>query len=369
MPLTTQASASLVSRCALPAQSAGDLPPNSWGKELAHTRDPTPTELDPNDPKSKQTYIPQSESFEEYMARRSGSQGATTTAAAPVQAASSSQAGRKIDYGRPGYDPKTRTLERNVVSRAVEAVSNFVNTPVAIPPPTARKIDYGRSWLRSQDPHAAAQRARPRRTLLLRRTLLPRLLRRARRLQRAARSTTAALATTRRTPRVLLRHSALRRTPARRLGAAVGPQDRLRSSWLRPKNRTLQRASRSYSAAPSYSAATVAASRRLQRAARSTTAALATTRRTARRLLRRLAAPSYSAPQSGRKIDYGRSWLRPEEPRRESTALAAPSYGAAPASSAMPWPSLRRRQRAARSTTARPGYDPKNRPACDARPC
>jgi len=52
------------------AQSAGDLPPNAWGEEKAHTRDPTPTVLDPNDPKSKQTHIPQSESFEEYMARR-----------------------------------------------------------------------------------------------------------------------------------------------------------------------------------------------------------------------------------------------------------------------------------------------------------
>jgi hypothetical protein len=52
------------------AQSAGDLPPNPWGEEKAHTRDPTPTILDPNDPKSKQTHIPQSESFEEYMARR-----------------------------------------------------------------------------------------------------------------------------------------------------------------------------------------------------------------------------------------------------------------------------------------------------------
>ena len=52
------------------AQSAGDLPPNAWGEEKAHTRDPTPTVLDPNDPKSKQTHIPQSESFQEYMARR-----------------------------------------------------------------------------------------------------------------------------------------------------------------------------------------------------------------------------------------------------------------------------------------------------------
>ncbi len=35
-----------------------------------HTRDPKPTTLDPNDPKSKQTHIPKGESFEEYMKRR-----------------------------------------------------------------------------------------------------------------------------------------------------------------------------------------------------------------------------------------------------------------------------------------------------------
>ncbi len=35
-----------------------------------HTRDPKPTVLDPNDPKAKQTHIPKSESFEEYMKRR-----------------------------------------------------------------------------------------------------------------------------------------------------------------------------------------------------------------------------------------------------------------------------------------------------------
>jgi len=52
------------------AQSDGDLPPNDWGDEKAHTRDPTPTTIDPNDPKSKQTHIPEGESFAEYMARR-----------------------------------------------------------------------------------------------------------------------------------------------------------------------------------------------------------------------------------------------------------------------------------------------------------
>lgn len=54
-----------------PPQDAGDLPDDGWGGEKkAHTRDPTPTTLDPNDPKSKQTHIPKSESFEEYMKRR-----------------------------------------------------------------------------------------------------------------------------------------------------------------------------------------------------------------------------------------------------------------------------------------------------------
>merc|ERR1719199_1962631 len=69
-----------------PAQSAGDLPPNAWGKELAHTRDPNPTVLDPNDPKAKQTHIPESESFAEYMARRNGG-AAAPAAAAPAPAA------------------------------------------------------------------------------------------------------------------------------------------------------------------------------------------------------------------------------------------------------------------------------------------
>jgi hypothetical protein len=36
----------------------------------SHSRDPKPTVLDPNDPKAKQTYVPPSETFEEYMKRR-----------------------------------------------------------------------------------------------------------------------------------------------------------------------------------------------------------------------------------------------------------------------------------------------------------
>jgi len=56
---------------ARPAQDAGDLPSGGWGGEAkAHSRDPTPTALDPNDPKAKQTHIPQGDSFEAYMARR-----------------------------------------------------------------------------------------------------------------------------------------------------------------------------------------------------------------------------------------------------------------------------------------------------------
>ena len=42
-----------------PAQDAGDLPDAGWsGDKKAHTRDPVSTRLDPNDPKSKQTYVP-----------------------------------------------------------------------------------------------------------------------------------------------------------------------------------------------------------------------------------------------------------------------------------------------------------------------
>jgi hypothetical protein len=47
------------------------LTPICWFTETKpHTRDPKPTTLDPNDPKAKQTHIPKSESFEEYMKRR-----------------------------------------------------------------------------------------------------------------------------------------------------------------------------------------------------------------------------------------------------------------------------------------------------------
>ena len=109
------------------AQSAGDLPPNAWGEEKAHTRDPTPTILDPNDPKAKQTHIPQSESFAEYMARRNGG-AAAPAAAAPAPAAPQYSApaapapsynsnagynpgssGRRISYNaNAGYNPRGR---------------------------------------------------------------------------------------------------------------------------------------------------------------------------------------------------------------------------------------------------------------------
>ena len=44
---------------------------SGWGSDTKpHTRDPKPTTLDPNDPKGKQTHIPVSQSFEEYMKSR-----------------------------------------------------------------------------------------------------------------------------------------------------------------------------------------------------------------------------------------------------------------------------------------------------------
>ena len=54
----------------------------------AHSRDPKPTTLDLNDPKSKQTYIPPAETFEEYMKRRAAqgkNQGTTVQAKQTAQ--------------------------------------------------------------------------------------------------------------------------------------------------------------------------------------------------------------------------------------------------------------------------------------------
>merc|ERR1719478_1603299 len=44
------------------------------------TRDPAPTEVDPNDPKAKQTAIHKAESFADYLAKRSGGGGGAAPA-------------------------------------------------------------------------------------------------------------------------------------------------------------------------------------------------------------------------------------------------------------------------------------------------
>jgi len=51
------------------------------------TRDPAPTDIDPNDPKGKQQAIHKAESFADYLARRSGGQPAAAAPAAPAAAA------------------------------------------------------------------------------------------------------------------------------------------------------------------------------------------------------------------------------------------------------------------------------------------
>ena len=48
------------------------------------TRDPAPTEIDPNDPKAKQTAIHKAESFADYLAKRSGGGGAAPAPAPPA---------------------------------------------------------------------------------------------------------------------------------------------------------------------------------------------------------------------------------------------------------------------------------------------
>ena len=137
-PSPPQASASLVTRSAHPAQSAGDLPRNSWGAELAHTRDPAPTVLDASDPKAKQTHIPEGESFAEYLVRRASSQSVSSAAAPTGRTA--------VTYSTTsgGYDPKKRAaLESSYSATPATSSAAFVAAPVPVGAARAR-IDYGR---------------------------------------------------------------------------------------------------------------------------------------------------------------------------------------------------------------------------------
>ena len=100
--------------------------------------------LDANDPKAKQTHIPEGESFAEYLARRAGGQpqSADSTVATTGRAA--------VTYGRNGYDPKKRdSLESSYSARP--ATSNeapspaFVASPAPVSAGAGRKaIDYGK---------------------------------------------------------------------------------------------------------------------------------------------------------------------------------------------------------------------------------
>ena len=74
----------------------------------SHSRDPKPTTLDLNDPKSKQTYIPPAETFEEYMKRRAAqgkNQGTT------VQAKQTAQP----SYARPASSKNSGVQESGVM--------------------------------------------------------------------------------------------------------------------------------------------------------------------------------------------------------------------------------------------------------------
>ena len=62
-----------------------------FSETKCHSRDPKATKFDPNDPKAKQTYVPPSETFEEYMKRR-----AAGGKQAPVAAASSSSSSVRV---------------------------------------------------------------------------------------------------------------------------------------------------------------------------------------------------------------------------------------------------------------------------------
>ena len=79
-----------------------------------HSRDPKPTVLDPSDPKAKQTYVPKSETFEEYMKRRAGG-GKNADSAAPA-AASSSTAASVAAYSGQASKSRTYHLHLALVS-------------------------------------------------------------------------------------------------------------------------------------------------------------------------------------------------------------------------------------------------------------
>ncbi len=74
---------------------------SGWGSETkCHSRDPKPTVLDPSDPKAKQTYVPPSETFEEYMKRRAAQSGKKqeVVGQAKPQTASARKAGGSSGY-------------------------------------------------------------------------------------------------------------------------------------------------------------------------------------------------------------------------------------------------------------------------------
>jgi hypothetical protein len=72
---------------------------SSWSAETkCHSRDPKPTVLDTTDPKAKQTYVPPSETFEEYMKRRAAQAGKKQEVVQARPAASSMRAGSSQGY-------------------------------------------------------------------------------------------------------------------------------------------------------------------------------------------------------------------------------------------------------------------------------
>jgi len=88
------------------------------------TRDPAPTEIDPNDPKAKQTAIHKAESFADYLAKRSGGGGGAAPAPAPPAAAASAPApapaarvkpegGKGFGGGEATRDPAPTVIDPN----------------------------------------------------------------------------------------------------------------------------------------------------------------------------------------------------------------------------------------------------------------
>lgn len=118
------------------------LSPIVWSADTrAHTRDPKETRFDPSDPKAKQTYVPKSETFEEYMKRRAAG-GKSSGSAAPAPASSAWSSAPKPSAGGSAPKPtgsSTYHLHLSLVSTGASSRTSALSAAAA---PRTRQSGY-----------------------------------------------------------------------------------------------------------------------------------------------------------------------------------------------------------------------------------